>query len=153
MLNESQPWSLNTVLSALDASFKQSVDWHEWGLDSRLIRSLQSSLDNPQIQESERLQRASSSFLQLFVTMFVNSIARTTDTDAVERIAFSGEGSTINLWVYLKPDKWDFYNKNRFYTAVNHVSSVPLFRNHSVDFRVLKGGGGVSLGDSTSISL
>lgn len=153
MLNESQPWSLNSVLGALDASFKQAVDWQEWGLDSRLIRSLQLSLDNPSIQEAERLERASNSFLQLFVTMFVNSIARSSDTDAVERITFSGEGSIINLWIYLKPDKWDFYNKNRFYSAVNHVASVPLFKNHSVDFRIMKGGVPATLGGSTSLCL
>ncbi len=140
MLKEHLPWSLNSILGALDASLRQSVDWQEWGIEYRLIQSLKHSLDNPAIQESERLERASESILQLFVTMFLNNISRLEIADTVERIAFSGTGTNISLSVVLKQGQGDFYNKSKFYSTISSLSKVPLFRNHSVDFRVFNSG-------------
>lgn len=140
MLKEHLPCSLNAILGALDASLRQSVDWQEWGIENRLIQSLKASLDNPALQEPERLERASESILQLYVTMFLNNVARLEIGDAVERIAFSGKGTTITLSVFLKTGQGDFYTKSKFYSTIAALSKVPLFRNHSIDFRVFNSG-------------
>ncbi len=145
MLKEHLPWSLNSVLGALDACLRQSVDWQEWGIENRLIQSLKNSLDNPAIQESERLERASESMRQLFVTMFLNSLSRLDIASTVERISFSGRDTTIELAVYLKPGQGDFYHKSKFYSTITALSRVPLFRNHTIDFRLLNAGPEVPL--------
>jgi len=153
MLKENLPWSLNSILGALDASLRQSIDWQEWGIENRLIESLRNSLYNPTIQEAERLERASETILHLFVTMFLNNVSKMELMDVVDRIAFSGKGTNIYLSVFLRAGKGDFYNKSKMYSTISSLAKVPLFKNHAVDFRILPTGMDQQNGNTSPFAL
>lgn len=43
-------------------------------------------------------------------------------------------------WIFLKPEQWSFENRRKFYPILSSIMNVPLFNQHSIDYRIVKKG-------------
>jgi hypothetical protein len=137
---EFQPIQINEILEKLIADFSRSKELHSWGIDDEMVQSLKKFLENPFQNEYKKLERSSNTFMQLFLAILVSGISHFKLDSLIDGVTYTNQGTEICLWIFLKPEQWSFENRRKFYPILSSIMNVPLFNQHSIDYRIVKKG-------------